>query len=130
MQANSRTIHEQEAYELGVADAIAAASWVIDGNTPLEAIRRTIALLDAGDDIDPYLPATPNLSGEWADDRTPISLYEEITGNSHGIEEDNAGLAYEASVGSVVDALCDAYEEGVSSTFVSECERILREAIS
>jgi hypothetical protein len=38
-------------------------------------------------------------------------------------------MAYETLVGSVVDSLCDAYEAGVSDTFLPECERILRAAM-
>jgi hypothetical protein len=121
------TDHEREAYRLGVQAAEAAASWAADGNTTDDHRRRVLAMLEDGDPMaDDYLPARPNLSGEWADAPTPISLYEEITGFSHFQEQQVAGLAYETQVGSVVDAIADAWEAGVSDTFAPECERILR----
>src|SRR3954453_10754134 len=100
------TAHEREAYELGVQAAIAAASWVLDGNTPQDHIARMVAMLDAGDpEVYDFLPAMPDLSGEWADDPTPDSLYAEITGDSYSEALDAAGLAGETLVGSVADAL-------------------------
>lgn len=125
-----RTEHEQEAYVRGVEAAKAAASWVTDGNTDPENYVRLLKMMDDGDPAaDDYLPASPNLSGEWADDLTPKSLYEEITGLDHAEEEANAFLGYETLVGSVIDALANAFEEGVSDTFTCECERLMREAI-
>lgn len=107
-----------------------AASWVLDGNTSLDHYHRIVDMIDAGDPaLDTYLPQYPNLSGEWADSATPISLYEEITGKDHEEATEAAGLAYETLVGSVVDAIAQAWEEGVSDTFHEECERLLREAI-
>lgn len=133
-QPKGRTMQDIEKYEaaardLGIEHARNAASWVVDGNTPQDAIRRVVKLLDAGDDLSDYVPREPNLSGEYADDLTPIRLYEQVTGESHNAAEDAAGLGYETLVGSVVDALADAYEAGVSETFQVECERILRAAL-
>lgn len=123
--------HKREAYALGVGAAKAQASWLVDGNTKREAIPAVLAMFDAGDPaVDDYLPATPNLSGEWADDLTPVGLYERVTGESHSQAEAQAGLAYETLVGSVLDAIADAWEQGVSDTFLPECERVLREAIA
>jgi hypothetical protein len=123
MQATS---HEQQAYDLGAEHARNAASWVIDGNTDQDHIRRMVAWLDDGDpEAYDYLPATPNLSGEWADSPTPASLYREIVGldPADRIAED------EDADGEIIDALCDAYERGVDETFGVECERILRAAL-
>ena len=108
--------HEQDAYAEGKAAALAAASWVIDGNTKREHIARVVELLDDGDDIYPYLPAAPTLSGEWADDPTPLSLAREITG-----EEDPDP--------DTIEALADAFDRAVVDHFVQECERILRAAL-
>jgi hypothetical protein len=116
--STTRTTHEQEAFDRGVEDAVAAASWIIDGNTPQDSIRRVIELIDAGDDLDVYLPRRPNLSGEYADDLTPIGLVRAITGQHiDDVSPEDA------------EALCDAYEEGVAETFDVECERILRAAL-
>lgn len=123
------TDHEREAYRLGCEAAVAAASWVIDGNTSAEHITRVLAMLDDGDPMAyDYLPARPDLSGEWADAPTPASLYEDIIGESYSEADDDAGLASETLVGSVLDKIADAWEAGVSDTFKSECERILRAA--
>jgi hypothetical protein len=100
---------------------------VADGNTSAEHIVRVLAMLDDGDpQAEEYLPAMPNLSGEWADAPTPASLYEEIVGASFHDAMNDAGLASETLVGLVADAIADAWEAGVSSTFEPECERILR----
>src|SRR5262245_12994488 len=76
----ARTI--AEARELGAEHARNAAAWVADGNTDTEQIRKVLAMLDAGDpEADDYLPRRPDLSGEWADDPTPLSLYRELMGD-------------------------------------------------
>jgi hypothetical protein len=121
---------QQQAYELGRQHALNAASWVIDGNTDPEHIARMVRWMDDGDSrAYDYLPTAPNLSGEYSDDPTPRSLYEDIMGVDHSEEEAKAGLAYETLVGSVMDGLADAYEAGVSENFEAECERILRAAL-
>jgi hypothetical protein len=118
------------ATHMGREAGVNAASWVVDGNTSAEHIARMVRWLDDGDSrAYDYLPQCPNLSGEWADDLSPISLYETVTGLSHGEEEEAAGLGYETLVGSVVDAIANAWEEGVAETFQTECERILRAAL-
>lgn len=106
------------AYALGRDDAQSAASWVADGNTDPGHIRRVLTMLEDGDPAaDAYLPAWPDLSGEWADARTPQSLFSEVT-----------GLAAEAgdADGEVVDSLADAYTRGVDETFLDACETALR----
>jgi hypothetical protein len=112
--------YEQEAYELGVEHARNVASWIIDGNTPHEYVVRVVAMLDAGDPaIDDHLPRRPNLSGEYADDLTPGMLAAEIT----DLDSDDPHFD------ELADTLADAYERGVSETFETECERILRAAL-
>jgi hypothetical protein len=121
----------REARELGERAGCDAASWVLDGRNSQEHYIQLARMMDDGDPrLDEYLPARPNLSGEWSDDLTPIGLYEAVTGEDHAAAEERAGLAYETLVGSVVDALADAWEEGVSETFDHECERLVREAIA
>lgn len=121
------TTHEAEAYKLGVAAAEAAASWAVDGNTSTEHIARVLEMLDAGDpEAYDYLPATPNLSGEWADAPTPQSLAADILGadwETHGYN------APDYIAADLVDAIADAWEAGVDDTFEAACEAELRRAI-
>lgn len=115
--------HERAAYALGVEHALDAASWVIDGNTSQEHIARMVAMLENGDpEAYDYLPRRPDLSGEYADDMTPVRLYGEIIGynDAGGIDDED---------GETTAALCDAYESGVDDTFEHECERILHSAL-
>jgi hypothetical protein len=129
-QTNQRELWTAEARELGQQAARDAASWVVDGNTSSGHVARMIRWFDDGDSqADDHLPTMPSLSGEWADDATAIKLYEQITGLDHSEREEAAGLGYETLVGSVVDALANAWEEAVSETFAPECERILRAAL-
>jgi hypothetical protein len=116
------TDHEREAYELGKDAAIAAASWVVDGNTSQDHIRRMVAMLDAGDPVAyDYLPAQPNLSGEWADAPTPLSLAQDIFGTGITGTQDYPPEE--------LNEIADAWEAGVFDTFQYECERILRDAL-
>ncbi len=120
-----------EARDMGAEAARSAASWTVDGNTSQAFIADALAMLDAGDPrADEYLPLRPTLSGEWADDDpTPITLWETVTGLDHFDAETDASLAYETLIGSAVDALASAWEDGVSETFESACERELRAAL-
>lgn len=102
----------REATERGTADAEAAASWTVDGNTSQGSIRRVLTLMDDGDDIDDYCPRRPDLSGEWADSLTPLALARDIIGEDWADEW--------------VDELSDAYDEAVDETFYAACERNLR----
>lgn len=111
---------QQAAYQLGADAAHAAASWAIDGNTSPEHIARMVAMFDAGDPaLWDYLPARPDLSGEWADSETPASLYASVTGLDAS-DADPEDISY----------LADAWEAGVSEAFGTECERIIRAAAS
>lgn len=131
MSNEDRTEYEREAYQRGADAALNAASWVVDGNTKRDLIPALLKMIDDGDPaMEAYLPAEPNLSGEWADDLTPTRLYEEITGRDHSESEADAGLGYETLVGRELDAIANAFEEGVSDTFMTEIERILRAAIT
>lgn len=119
---------EDVAYALGRDVATAAASWTVDGTTPVEHVRRVLAMLDAGDpEADVYLPAQPNLSGEYADDPTPESLAAEILGADYATAADHGGEDHIPA--EQVDALADAFERGVEDVFQPECERLLRAAL-
>ena len=104
----------RQAHADGVQAAEAAASWAADGNSDTDAIRETLRLMDDGDPMaDDRLPAYPTLSGEWADDPTPLSLARDITGLDDPPDD-------------VIDALADAWEAGVSETFSVACEAEMR----
>lgn len=151
-----QTDHEREAYSRGVEAAKSAATWVLDGNTPGSTYAHVLKLMDAGDPrVDEYLPASPNLSGEWADDPTPESLARDIVGDEcplcggggvyigtvapyrmdpDGPEHTSGYVECECTDDdpsrAVVDEIADAFEQGVSDTFLPECERILRAAVA
>lgn len=102
----------EEAREMGARAARAVASWTCDGNTTQEAIRSTLDMLDIGDpEVSDHLPRRPDLSGEFADDLTPVSLASDVLGvdGSH-IDADD------------IEAIADAWEEGCSDAFELACE--------
>ena len=119
--------YKQQAYAKGEDAAKVAASWVIDGNTPQDHIRRMVKWFDDGDpQYSDYLPQRPNLSGEWESDLTPTKLYYEIIGNSIS---DDVTMVGDAAL-EVMHIISDTFDEGVSDHFEPECERILRAAIT
>ena len=110
--------YKQQAYAKGEDAAKAAASWVIDGNTPQDHIRRMVKWMDEGDPCySDHLPRRPNLSGEWGNELTPHSLVNEICGLTNCPPE-------------MADEITEAFDEGVADHFEPECERILRAAIT
>lgn len=112
------------AHEMGCEHARNAASWVADGNTSEDSIRRLLTMLDDGDpEAEDHLPQRPNLSGEWADDLTPLALAESVIGYSISERTEAAWLE-------VIDELSDAYESGVDETFSEACESELRRWVS
>jgi len=114
----SRTDHIEAARKLGREHARNVASWAADGNSDPEHIRRVLRMLDDGDAAAwDYLPEPPNLSGEWADGLTPAKLLDEL---------DVPVGADDAARDELVDAICNAYEEGVSEAFGPACEEELR----
>jgi len=99
------------AREAGREAAHNAASWI--GPVESNSARALLSMLSNGDPaVWDYLPAAPNLSGEWADDPTPLSLARSITGVSE-------------PGGDAIDALADAFELAVADTFERACEREL-----
>ena len=114
---------EAEAFRLGQEAAREAAAWTVDGNTSAEHAAHVLAMLDAGDPwADDYLPTQPDLSGEWADRPTPRSLFEDVTALHAHAEATWQPDAYQM----VLEALCAAWERGVSETFEAACETELR----
>lgn len=112
--AHSYVDVEAEAYELGKQAAEAAASWALDGNTPVEHVVRVVEMMDAGDpELDVYLPARPDLSGEWGDEPTQQSVAEAV-------------LFEEALTPELVDEIATAWERGVNETFEQAVEAEFR----
>lgn len=112
-----KTAHTQwlaAAKQLGQDHANNAASWSYDGNSDREERGQVLEMLAAGDPAAwEYLPPAPNLSGEFAGELTPQRLAVQIVGSDLDNIEDESTL---------IDELCNAYEEGVDETFESACE--------
>jgi hypothetical protein len=120
---------ELERAEREGADAArAAATWTCDGNTYPAHTRRVLAMLEGGDDVDEYLPRRPDLAGEYADDRTPQSLAADIVGSSARLYALHGYNAPDLIPAERVDAIADAYEQGVADTFTDACAAELRRA--
>lgn len=99
------------AREAGREAAHNAASWI--GPVEVNSARTLLGMLSDGDPaVWDYLPDAPDLSGEWADAPTPLTLAREITGE----DEPDAN---------VIDAIADAFESAVSDAFEPACEREL-----
>jgi hypothetical protein len=106
--------YQREAYELGKEHARNAASWVTDGNESDDSRLNKLSMIADGDpEVFDYLPREPNLSGEFADDPTPLSLARDITGQDDPDPD-------------LTDTLAQAYDDGVSNTFLFSCEKELR----
>lgn len=101
------------AAEIGAADGLSAASWFFDGNTSRETFVAILAGIDDGDPaILDTLPA-PDLSGEWADSRTPRSLAAAcgLTGEHPDVLD-------------IVSGLCDEYEQAFNRAADAEIVRV------
>ena len=94
---------------------INAASWVFDGNTPRASYARVLKGLDEGDPAVLDSINAPNLSGEWADSPTPVSL-----ASDYGLDDkrDPDGL--------ICEEACEAWENAASDSFWSEIEKECR----
>lgn len=114
--AREQYVYVAEARSLGEAAGKAAASWVTDGNSDVAERGRVLAMMRAGDPAaDDYLPRRPDLSGEFAGDPTPQSLFRDITGRDATTDADS----------DLMGRLADAWENGVADVFAPECERLL-----
>jgi len=118
-------MHDQEsisaeelkaAEELGRKAAKNQAGWlgqelaqgrILEPGELLERVREDSAAL-----YEVILP--PTLSGEWADEMTPLMLAREL-----GLEDPESGAIRG------LEAACEAWEDGVGETFEAECERLL-----
>lgn len=107
----------KRAREAGCDAARAAASWTVEaGRCDPVAIAQTLKGLEDGDPVAyDSLPPAPDLSGEWADSPTPRSLAADL-----GADPEDAEL---------VEAIADAFEDGVLETFEAVCVAELRKYV-
>jgi hypothetical protein len=101
---------------LGADAGKAAGSWYFDGNSSEDAMRAFLVGIEEGDPaVMDTLPSAP-LSGEWADDLTPHSLFVELA----GMEYDNT------LTDALCDELCSAYELAYMTAAENEAVRYAR----
>jgi hypothetical protein len=106
-----------EARAMGAEHGRNAASWYFDGNTRDETYRAVLCGIEEGDPLilDTF-PSSP-LSGKWADDPTPTTLFADLGLDAHA----EATFSPEA-----FDEVCSAYEDGFYEAVSSEIERVAR----
>lgn len=108
----------EQARKLGAEDGLAAAGWMFDGNTTRETYAAVLRGIEDGDpEILDTLPA-PDLSGEWADGRTPESLALDC-----GLEVNMSTSDADAET---VTGLCEEYEQAFNTAADAEIQRVAR----
>ena len=90
-----------------IEDAIESAESWGAGHARRMGVFDGHAAREAGVTLDDHLPGP--LSGEWAGSLTPMTLAYEVLGLDYDLDE---VLEDEDARWSVLDVLCDAYEEG------------------
>lgn len=107
---------KKKARQMGRERGKAAASWVFDGNTPMETYETFVRLYDNGDPaIEQFDTMTGWLSGEYADEPRPATLAADL-GLPTETDEDMARL----------DEVCAVYEEAADAAYWAELERVAR----
>jgi hypothetical protein len=107
------------ATDIGVQEGTAAASWFFDGNTPDDTYRTVLAGIDNGDPAVLDTLPSADLSGQWADGRTPDTLRADVA-TALGIPADTL-LSGDAMTG-----IMDAYETAFNDTVAGEIETMAR----
>lgn len=103
----------------GATHGKSRASWYFDGNTTPDAYARVLRGIEDDDpEVLDTFPDAP-LSGEWADEPTPASVFRDVL---------DLDLHAEASFWGrdATDALLDAYEQAFSEAVHAEIERAAR----
>jgi hypothetical protein len=103
----------ESAEKIGYLHGRNAGSWVVDGNTSTEQLRRIIQESEAGEFFDLMGDLSEPLSGEWADGYTAEQLAEDVLGLEDGDE-----ITFELK-----DKLADTYEQAYWSAFEAEAVR-------
>lgn len=97
----------------GTAAGKAAATWLIDGNSTPEDVRRMLIGWDEGDPAAPSAPCP--LSGEWADEPTLRDWVEcETDADPDSLEPEE------------LDELASAFEDAYAEAWQLEAERSAR----
>ena len=96
------------AIDIGKDEGTSAASWVFDGNTDRHVYAWYLSGIEDGDpEVLDTLPAA-DLSGQWADGRTPHTLLADVASE---ISDDDTTITAEMLLGDVTTpAILDAYE--------------------
>jgi len=95
-----------QAEELGREAGNAAATWYYDRSEPSR--EDFLAVLKGIRECDPVIMDTfmsGSLSGEFADDMTPMKLYELL------------GIETQTTLNAIGDAVCDAWERGFNTAY-------------
>lgn len=114
---------ERRAFGLGVEHGTNAGSWVFDGNTSDETIRRVLQGYEDGDPE--IMEMCPNpLSGEWAGDPTPADILREV-----GLDPGD-DTARDVEMDNIEDDVLTAYEMAFQDGFWDEVIRTANARIS
>lgn len=123
------TYEEAEAKmrEAGAEHGRNAASWVLDGNSSPEQAAWLLKGIEDGDPmILDQLPSSP-LSGEWADESTPASVFRDVLGlDLHETEGCGLSTFENAPDSFVTDELLNAYEDAFYSASQDEVARLAK----
>lgn len=108
----------EAARSLGEQHGRNAGSWVVDGNTDDESMRSLLQGIEDGDPaVMDELPSAP-LSGEWAGDPTPASVFAELDMSG---DEDYAG--------EILTVYEEAFSDAVTDEVVRSCRARLGDPI-
>lgn len=111
------TRRSDKATELGREHGRNVGSWVIDGNTTEETARRILTGYEEDDPEVLDMEPAP-LSGEWADDPTPASVYAALDMSAEDVDQDDPA-----------GQLLTDYEIGFSEGYWEEVTRAARAAL-
>lgn len=105
----------------GRAMGEAVGTWAATSDTPQETIRAILKAWEEGDpDLLDLLPEIPTLSGEWADECTPIGLASDILDLDGGLIDDIAIDALSETSGGTSSPGCSTSTPMRSSAHTEE----------
>lgn len=102
------------ATDIGTQNGKNYASWVFDGNTPIETYQTVLSGINEGDPKVYDMYNEPGFSGEYADSYSERDLADEI------------GISYDDTETGEMDEIANAYLEAARAEFWHELERIAR----
>jgi hypothetical protein len=104
----------EKARKIGEQNGKNAASWVFDGNTPIETYQTVLSGINEGDPQVYDMYAEPNFSGEYGDSYSERDLADEI------------GIDYLAVTTREMDEIAKHYLDAAQWAFWHEIERVAR----